>query len=313
MAFRSKGLPGGYPERQARGLFRAGLRKNSHASGSTLHLRPTRPDDDVKVLELLQHMSTDALYYRFMSVPRVDLEQAAKLARPSFDRDYVLVGECAGALAALAGYYRTDSTFDRAEIAFAVADAWQGRGIGTRMLECLAEIGRARGIRAFDAYVLGDNRRMMDVFLECGFTETQKIEHGVFHVSLLLDTSPRFSERAADRWQAAAAASMRPFFEPQTSSAWLTEQHTAGQTVAPACFRRDSRGRSPPCRIPGTAGSLGVGSGFYLGDKYKHSPAAAPAQVSVSQARTRVRRRWRARRQPPPAGSGGPPRPPRCR
>ena len=39
------------------------------------------------------------------------------------------------------------------------ADALQGRGIGTRMLERLAEIARERGVHAFDAYVLGDNRR----------------------------------------------------------------------------------------------------------------------------------------------------------
>jgi acetyl coenzyme A synthetase (ADP forming)-like protein len=184
--------------------------------GSTLHLRPVRPEDDVKLLDMLQHMSSEALYYRFMTVPRIDLAKAAQLTRADFDRQYVLAGECSGAIVAIAGYYVDDSSPRRAEVAFAVADAWQGRGIGTRLLECLAEIGRRRDIRTFDAYVLGENRRMMDVFLESGFTVAQQLDKGVFHVTLQLEPSRTFTDRAAARSQQAAAASMRWFFEPRT-------------------------------------------------------------------------------------------------
>ena len=182
--------------------------------GSTLHFRRVRADDDVKLLEMLRRMSAQALYYRFMTVPRIDLAKAAQLARADFDRQYVLAGECAGAIVAIAGYYVDDSSPERAEVAFAVADAWQGRGIGTRLLECLAEIGRRRDLRTFDAYVLGENRRMMDVFLESGFTAAQQLDKGVFHVTLQLEVSRTFTERAAARSQQAAAASMRSFFEP---------------------------------------------------------------------------------------------------
>jgi acetate---CoA ligase (ADP-forming) len=184
--------------------------------GSTLHLRPVRPDDDVKLLEMLRHMSSEALYYRFMTVPRIDLAKAAQLTKADFNRQYILAGECAGAITAIAGYYVDESSPTRAEVAFAVANAWQGRGIGTRLLECLAEIGRRRDIRTFDAYVLGENRRMMDVFLESGFTAAQQLEQGVFHVTLQLEPSTAFTDRALARSQQAAAASMRWFFEPQT-------------------------------------------------------------------------------------------------
>jgi acetyl coenzyme A synthetase (ADP forming)-like protein len=184
--------------------------------GSTLHLRPVRPDDDVKLLDMLRHMSSEALYYRFMAVPRIDLAKAAQLANVDFSRQYVLAGECAGAIVAIAGYYVDESSPKCAEVAFAVADAWQGRGIGTRLLECLAEIGRRRDIRTFDAYVLGENRRMMDVFLESGFTVAQQLDKGVFHVTLQLEPSSTFTDRALARSQQAAAASMRWFFEPKT-------------------------------------------------------------------------------------------------
>jgi len=184
--------------------------------GSTLHLRPVRPDDDVKLLDMLRHMSSEALYYRFMAVPRIDLVKAAQLTKADFEHQYVLAAECGGAIVAIAGYYVDDSSPRCAEVAFAVADAWQGRGIGTRLLECLAEIGRRRDIDTFDAYVLGENRRMMDVFLESGFTVAQQLDKGVFHVTLRLEPSSTFTDRAAARSQQAAAASMRWFFEPTT-------------------------------------------------------------------------------------------------
>jgi acetyl coenzyme A synthetase (ADP forming)-like protein len=159
-------------------------------------------------------MSAEALYYRFMSVPKLDEAKARELVQVDPVRQRVLVGECAGMIVGTAGYYMNAGTPERAEVAFAVADAWRGRGVGTRLLECLAEIARPAGVRIFDAYVLGGNHRMIEVFRESGFAVTRELDHGVFHVSLQLEHSPHFAERAAERSQFAAAASMRPFFEP---------------------------------------------------------------------------------------------------
>jgi acetyl coenzyme A synthetase (ADP forming)-like protein len=83
------------------------------------------------------------------------------------------------------------------------------------MLERLAEIGRERGVRAFDAYVLGDNLAMMDVFLQSGFALTQGLEQGVFHIALDLEPTAQFESASGRRAQLAAAASLRPFFEPR--------------------------------------------------------------------------------------------------
>jgi hypothetical protein len=128
----------------------------------------------------------------------------------------LIVAERGAALCGIAGYYRSPKAPDRAEVAFAIADALQGHGLGTRMLERLAEIGRDRGLRAFDAYVLGDNLAMMDVFLQSGFTLTQGLERGVFHIALDLEPTARFETASGRRAQLAAAASLRPFFEPRS-------------------------------------------------------------------------------------------------
>jgi acetyl coenzyme A synthetase (ADP forming)-like protein len=183
--------------------------------GSTVRLRPVRETDAGQVLALFHELSELSLYYRFMMVPRIDLAQAQRIAAIDYDSQMVLVAERGGKFLGIAGYYRDASRPDRAEVAFAVADAMQGRGLGTRLLERLAEIGRDRGLTAFDAYVLGDNLPMMNVFLQSGFALTQGRDSGVFHVVLDLAPTALLTTASGRRSQIAAAASLRPFFEPR--------------------------------------------------------------------------------------------------
>src|SRR5262249_18900313 len=53
------------------------------------------------------------------------------------------------------------------------------------------------------------------LFLQSGFALTQGLDHGVFHVTLALEATPAFETAAGKRAQLAAAASLRPFFEPR--------------------------------------------------------------------------------------------------
>jgi acetyl coenzyme A synthetase (ADP forming)-like protein len=183
--------------------------------GLTVRLRPVREEDAKHVLTLFSELSERSLYYRFMAVPHLDLAEARTIATIDYDSQMVLVAERGGRFCGIAGYYCDPANRERAEVAFAVADAMQGHGLGTRMLERLAEIARERRVRAFDAYVLGENLAMMDVFLQSGFSLTQGLDHGVFHVTLLLEATPAFETAAGKRAQIAAAASVRPFFEPR--------------------------------------------------------------------------------------------------
>ena len=70
-------------------------------------------------------------------------------------------------IVAHACYMRIDG--ERAEVAFLVADAWQGRGISTIMLAHLAAIAVHHGIGTFVAEVLPVNHRMVEVFRQSGF------------------------------------------------------------------------------------------------------------------------------------------------
>ena len=180
--------------------------------GSTLTLRRARHEDATALLTFFDGLSPESRYHRFFGVPKLDEDRIRHLVPIDRGRGCALIGECGGRLVAFAGFHRSG---DRAEVAFAIADALQGHGIGTRLLERLAEVARAEGIRVFDAEVMGENRKMMQVFLDSGFAVSQRIHSGVYHVELSLEATADYSARAAMRSQLAATASMRPFFEPR--------------------------------------------------------------------------------------------------
>jgi acetyl coenzyme A synthetase (ADP forming)-like protein len=181
--------------------------------GSTVTFRPAAEADVPALLQFFESLSPDSRYQRFIGVPRVDAARVRYLVGEGSDA-VVLVATLSDRIVAMAGYYPTPVAPERAEVAFAIADALQGRGAGTRLLELLAERARARHIRFFEADVKADNRKMLEVFAESGYALSHNLDSGVTHVVISLDPSPIFDDRAAHRARVAATASMRSFFEP---------------------------------------------------------------------------------------------------
>jgi acetyl coenzyme A synthetase (ADP forming)-like protein len=183
--------------------------------GSTVCLRQAGERDVAGLLQFLQSLSPQSLYYRFHGLPSLTDSQVRGLIGLDGCPATTLVAESGGRIVAFAGYHRNPRSTNRADVAFAVADAFQGHGIGTRLLEQLAKVARHEELDTFDAYVIGENRRMLDVFRDSGLAETVSVDRGVCHVTLSLPVTEQFAERAATRSRLAATASMRPFFEPR--------------------------------------------------------------------------------------------------
>ena len=186
--------------------------------GSTLRLRSVRPEDRDRLIELYERLSPESRRFRFFATTSGYEAEVSRLLQADRKRDCVLVAEAGGRISGVAVYFRDPQAPERAEVAFAIADALQGRGVGTRMLEVLAGIAREQRIATFDAFVLSDNRQMMQVFLDSGFEAQRQLEGGVFHVVLALNPTARYETRAAERSRAAATASMKSFFEPRTAA-----------------------------------------------------------------------------------------------
>lgn len=185
--------------------------------GSTLHVRPIRPDDESRLLAFYAALSEDARLMRFFS-PLSDaalVQQVRRDVAADHVRRVSLVGTHGphDEIVAEASYSTVDG--DHAEVAFAVADAYQGRGIATILLGQLAQIAAGREIHTFQALVLPDNLRMIEVFREAGFPVD--VHYSGWELMVTFPTS--LTEEALSRFerrdQIAAQNALRAFFAPR--------------------------------------------------------------------------------------------------
>ena len=184
--------------------------------GSTIQLRPVRPEDETALLKFFEALSPRSRTFRFFS-GATDLKRTAEsMSNVDYVGRYGLVARRGGEDSLLGhGVYMATSK-GVAEVAFAVADALQGLGLATLLLAHLAEVARGNGIATFCAEVLPENHNMVDVFRESGFPV--EISSGPDAVRVELPTAlsncavQRFEER--DRF--AAQAAVRHLLEPRS-------------------------------------------------------------------------------------------------
>ncbi len=187
--------------------------------GGTLRLRPPGASDSEALLDFYEKLSAESLYLRFHGTTRLDDSIVTPLLEPDWSGHGALLGSLTenddDRVVAVADYVRLrDPRF--AEVAFAVADRHQGRGIGTCLLEQLASHAAAAGIEVFTALVMPQNQPMLAVFKDVGFSVEREQESGEVELRISLAPTKRFEARAAERHHSAVAASLRPFFEPRT-------------------------------------------------------------------------------------------------
>ena len=183
--------------------------------GSTLRLRPPAAEDADALLEFFSNLSEHSRYLRFHGFPAL----GPKLVEPVLDPDWhergALLGSHDGRIVALANWVRLRDP-RVAEVAFTVGDDYQGRGIGTRLLEQLAARAAGAGIEEFVAEVMYENRNMLDVFRNAGFAVTRAGQGGEFEIRFGIAPSTDYREQVAARDHIAVRASLEPFFQPRS-------------------------------------------------------------------------------------------------
>lgn len=150
------------------------IREEIDLGGHRLTLRTLWPEDRELEAAFVRGLSPRSRRYRFHSglrelTPEL-LERFTHLDYPAEMALIATVGE-AGAerQIAVARWVRSAEDPEGAEIAIAVADAWQDRGLGTRLLERLRDLAAAAGIPRLHANVLAENRRMLELASHLGF------------------------------------------------------------------------------------------------------------------------------------------------
>jgi RimJ/RimL family protein N-acetyltransferase len=188
--------------------------------GSTIRLRPIRPDDDEAMIAAFYRLSERTIYFRFHHpVQHMTKDEVKHYTRVDYENTFALVaitGEPPEEQIIGVGRYARLGDSDRAEVAFVVEDSHQGRGIATQLLDNLAAVARERGINTFEADVLAENRPMMEVLRESGFPVENKFEYGTFHVTFPIEPTAAAAEKAEQREKVAEAASIQTFFRPRS-------------------------------------------------------------------------------------------------
>ena len=174
---------------------------------------PTGPG----VERLLKGLSDRSRWLRFFS-GYPNLGKAVQWATEvDYERRYGLVAT-SGAEARVvghAGFERQPDHPDRAEVAMEIADAMQGKGLGTILLGQLAEAANQLGIQVLDAEVLAENHQMVKVFRDCGFPLKTHSLPGYLLIEFPTSCRPR-------RWNGLSGASrwpLRPPCAPSSSPA----------------------------------------------------------------------------------------------
>ncbi len=183
--------------------------------GGTVHMRPIVPADADGLQAMMKRMSRQSVYQRFFRVRHeldpdelryfTELDYADRMA-------FVVLDE--GAIVGVGRYDRGDGASTTAEVAFAVVDDQQGRGIGSQLLAQLTSYARGRGITAFRAYVLADNHAMIRVFRNAGFRLSRTIDEGFYIVEFPTEESAETRAAGDEHEKRAVSASLLPLFYP---------------------------------------------------------------------------------------------------
>ncbi|WP_373376460.1 N-acetyltransferase family protein [Cupriavidus nantongensis] len=185
------------------GLARGGVTESWTAGrGTQMTLRRTRVQDGAALRAMVDALSRESRYFRFLTGGRVVDEIVAGLAAPG-DSGVALVVVAPGedgsqTIVASAEYVVSGQV---AEFAVVVADAWQGQGLGRRLIARLCELARAAGLQGLRGDVLSENRRMLAILQGLGFASRRNPQDSFLHeVSLALVQPARSAQRLPADW-----------------------------------------------------------------------------------------------------------------
>lgn len=183
--------------------------------GSTVHIRVMRPQDEAGLCALLNSLSDESRWLRFYCQQNSAAIAAEAHREASLDHAFGLVASSGDGERVVGHAFYVAIDDERAEVAFTIANDFQGRGLGTILLGQLAEVAAANGIKVFEAEVLAANHAMLHVFRASGFP----IEVSAFAGQLQVVFPTSFTDEARKQFERrdsiASVNALKLFFEPR--------------------------------------------------------------------------------------------------
>lgn len=162
--------------------------------GTPVVVRPIRPEDEPEMVKFHEGLSEQSVRFRYfgsLSVEnRTGHERLVRTCFNDYDREIALVAEqeqadTTGEILGVARLFRSHG-LDEAEFAILIADAWQGRGLGTALLRRLIETARAEKIKRITGRILAENSTMREVSRNAGFELQWRADEGEWEAAIKL-------------------------------------------------------------------------------------------------------------------------------
>ena len=163
--------------------------------GTPVLFRPMKPEDESLVADLLDNCSDQTLYFRYFRVIKSWPHEALiRFTQNDYDREIGIaaIGQPPGPRVMM-GVGRLVMTPERdaAEFAVIVADPWQGKGLGPKLIERVIEIAKENGVQVLSGDILADNQPMLNLVKRMGF-KLHRPEEGCRRVELELSSWKRW-------------------------------------------------------------------------------------------------------------------------
>jgi RimJ/RimL family protein N-acetyltransferase len=155
--------------------------------GRTVRVREIEPSDADALVRFHERLSPDSVRMRYFSAhPHLSQIETTRLTTVDHRDREAFIAELDGEIVGVGRYERSGADGD-AEVAFVVADDWQGCGLGPHLLRRLADHARACGFRRLTASTFAHNRPMLAVFHRSGLPLTKRLDAGIVDVAMVLD------------------------------------------------------------------------------------------------------------------------------
>jgi acetyltransferase len=163
--------------------------------GGEYSVRPIRPDDAQMLQDLMQHLSPESRYFRFVSsITELPPTMLARFTLIDYDREMALVAvfkeRTAGADGEITeterivgvSRYITNPDQSSCEFALVVSDDFNGKGLGSRLMLSIMDVARERGLSEIDGLVLANNPGMLKLMRSLGFSVKTFAEDADFKI-----------------------------------------------------------------------------------------------------------------------------------
>ena len=271
-------------------------------NGQGLFLKPAVSEDIPRIEKFMNTVSRESLRMRFMaSVSQVSQNIIKELCSGDFQQSGCLLattGESTEAKVVGLGNYISINNGQTADVAFLIEDKFQGKGVGTLLLERLAGLAAANGFVEFEADVLSDNQTMINVFKSSGFEKHRVWNSDVVHIELPVSGAAALWERAGLRERIAVANSLEPLLRPKAVAIIGISRDTSsiGNLIFSNIHNADFKGKAYP--VNPQAQSIN-------GNKVYASPKDIPERIDLAVIAVPAKKVFKAAKESIKAGARG--------